>query len=393
MKMVIVGSGIVGVTTAYYAAKAGFDVIVVDANTLAHKCSYANGGQISVCNSQVWNTWGNVWKGLRWLGKENAPLLIRPDYDPERFRWLMKFMGEVLVLREKENAYKTIELGLEARALYREIFWDVDGLARFSDHATNGILHIYTEMKDYQNALKKQKEFHDLGLSWVDVPASQLLKLEPRLIGFSNLVGGVFTHNDSTIDTHRFCIHLMSWLETVHGVSFVHGRHIENQEDLYSFGADRYVICAGTELQRIGSWFGQELNIYPVKGYSLTIRTDPNNIPDISLLDEHAKIVCSKLGDRLRVAGTAEFAGHDETINPARMAPLYNWVESHFPGVRTTNAEAWACLRPMRPDMLPIWGKFKYSDNVYFNGGHGHLGLTLAPATANKVIKQICNSL
>ena len=394
MKIVIVGSGVVGVTTAYYAAKKGFEVKVVDAITAANKCSYANGGQISVCNSQVWNSWSNVRKAMKWLGKENAPLLIRPDFDPDRYVWLMKFMGEIFLGRQRENTHKTIQLGLEARHLYSEIFDTVPGLASDTDHANHGILHLYTQMKDYTAALELQTEFEQAGLTWTDVPVSKLVSLEPRLISFVGLVGGIYTPEDSTGDAHRFCRSLLKYLQDQHGVELAFNQTINSLDELLGLEADRYVICTGTGLQQMGHWFGENLNIYPVKGYSLTIESDVNNLPKISLLDEHAKIVSSTLGNRFRVAGTAEFAGHDETMNQKRMQPLYDWVDRNFVGIRTSHhAESWTCLRPMRPDMLPIWGKFRNSDSVYYNGGHGHLGWTLAPATAMKVINQICNSL
>lgn len=388
MKIVILGAGIVGVTTAYYASKAGHDVTVIDKDGTANKCSYANGGQISVCNSQVWNTWSNVIKGIKWLGKENAPLLIRPDFDSERISWLLKFLKEVVFNTADKNTLKTIALGLKSRQLYNEMLNDVEDLEWMSSIERKGILHIYTEMNDYYSALSKTDMFTSAGLEWEDVPASKILKLEPRLISFSkNIVGGIYTKSDFTGDIHRFCIHLMVWLQQK-GVKFIHNLNITSKKDLLDFSADKYILCSGSEIEKQSRWFAESLDVYPVKGYSITIDINEQDIPNVSLLDEHAKIVCSKLGNKFRVAGTAEFCGHDDSINPERIKALTNWVNYNFFNIDNKKVEPWACLRPMRPDMLPVVGKFKYAEkDVFYNGGHGHLGWTLAPVTAQHIIE------
>lgn len=389
MKILIVGAGISGVLTAYYAFKKGFDVTLVDEHGIAGKCSYANGGQISVCNSQVWNTWGNLAKAIGWLGRENAPLLIRPDLDFEKYTWLMRFCKEIVLGTANVNTARTIELGLLSRKLYAEMFLEIDKLKQLSNIEHNGILHVYTDLADYRSALAKTKFYTDLGLSWIDVPASKLIKTEPQLISFKeNLVGGIITPEDFTGDIHRFCIHVLTWLQAK-GVKFIPASINSKAELLDKFPSNYYVLSTGTGLQKQALWFGTDLGIYPVKGYSLTIEANPNNIPAVSLLDERAKIVTSRLGNRFRIAGTAEFTGHDDSINPNRLKPLYDWAQRNFSLIDTSKAQEWACLRPMRPNMLPVWGKFRSTKNVYYHGGHGHLGWTLAPATAKKLIDDI----
>lgn len=385
MKVTIIGAGIVGVTTAYFAYKKGHDVFVIDPEGIANKCSYANGGQVSVCNSQVWNTWGNIQKAMLWLGQENAPLLVRPDFDLDRIKWLTKFFKEVLTNTSDKNTSKTIILGLKSRKLYAEMFQEVDGLERLADIEYNGILHVYTEPKDYQDALAKVKFFTDRGVEWQDIKASGITKIEPSLLSYSkNIVGGIFTPSDFTGDIHRFCIHLLTWLQSK-GVKFDHLSALNSKQDLDKHPSDVYVFCTGSNLGKHAAWYEKNLYIYPVKGYSLTIMAPPNHIPKVSILDEHAKIVTSKLGNKFRIAGTAEFTGHDESINPNRLKPLYEWVNSNFSHIDTSKAEEWSCLRPMRPNMLPIVGKF--TNNIFYNGGHGHLGWTLAPATAQHLVE------
>lgn len=389
MKVLVVGAGITGVMTAYYAYKKGFDVTIVDQHGIATKCSYANGGQISVCNSQVWNTWSNLAKAITWLGRENAPLLIRPNLDLEKYSWLMKFSREIILGTADINTARTIDLGLQSRKLYAEIMLEIDKLEQLSNIEYNGILHIYTDLADYKQALNRTTFFKNLGLTWQDVPASKLSKLEPSLIGFgSNLMGGVLTPEDFTGDIHRFCVHVLTWLQAK-GVRYIPAMISTKDELLDKFPSNFYVLSTGTELQKQAQWFNTNLDIYPVKGYSLTIEAPADNIPKVSLLDEKAKIVSSRLGNRFRVAGTAEFTGHDDAINSNRLKPLYAWVQKNFSLIDTSKAKEWACLRPMRPNMLPVWGKFKTTSNVFYHGGHGHLGWTLAPATAKNLIDQL----
>ena len=384
----VVGAGIAGITAAYYLAKAGHRVIVYEQERYpAMRTSFANGGQISVSNSEVWTTWGNVKRGFGWMLKKDAPLLIRPRLDWAQWKWMLKFLYYTVTGAYEKNTKETIRLGLDSRHLYKQIIKD-EGLE--FDQRNSGILHFYKDPLYFQHALNVKELYNSSGVEWDVLEPMQTKSLDPALANLSDLVGSAWTPQDSTGDIHKFCSQLAQVLETKYGVQFVYGSTPELAELAICF--DHIVVSAGVGSVKLAAGIGDSLPIYPVKGYSITIHVrdqDLVHLPRVSLLDDQAKIVTSTLGNKFRVAGTAELAGENYDIRADRIAPLLKWVHDNFPNINTSEYSSWACLRPMTPNMMPIVKQSKTNHKVYYHTGHGHLGWTLSPATAKKLVEQI----
>lgn len=395
MKIAVVGAGIVGVTTAYFLAKKGYEVTIFDREpAAAMACSRANGGQMSVCNAETWNTFKNVKKGLGWMFKKDAPLLIRPAPTLAKMKWLAGFLRHTFNGTHLLNTHHTISMGLHARTLYDQII-DDEGI-KF-DRRQEGLLHVYTNQESYSEALKMQRFFEESGVEWFPVNANEIRAHDPAMENFRGLVGGIHTPSDWTGDAHMFSNELLRVCEEKYGVRVMLGHKvtridnkviIKSEAGETSTDFERIVLCNGHEITKFAAKLGDSLNIYPVKGYSITIDGVGDTAPGISLLDDDRKIVSAKLGDRLRVAGTAELAGVDYDIRRDRIEPLLQWVRTNFPDVDTANYSAWACLRPMNSNMMPIIKESKVA-GVWYHGGHGHLGWTLAPATAHALAETL----
>ena len=377
----IIGAGIAGLLPAYYLSKSGCDVTVYEQESYpAMRTSYANGGQVSVSNSEVWTTWSNILKGLKWILKKDAPLLIRPSLDLDKAQWLVKFLYHTAKNDSNARTLETIFLGLESRILYKEIIKQENLVF---DQSYCGILHFYKDQKYFDDAKRIRDLYEYAGCEWKIVNRDQILNIEPRLEYADSIIGGAWTPGDWTGDIHKFCTELTKVLKDKYSVKFCFDKKIT---DLNQLEEKIVVVANGVGSVELAKTIGDKLPIYPVKGYSITLDDDPIFFPKVSLLDDQAKIVSSKLGSRLRVAGTAEFAGENYDIRRNRIDPLLNWVKNNLPQVSRKNFSQWTCLRPMTPNMMPI---IKQSNklNVYYHVGHGHLGWTLSPATA----KQLCN--
>lgn len=390
-RVAVIGAGITGVTAAYALVKEGYDVTVFEEESdPAMKTSYANGGQVSVSNSEVWNTWSNVWKGAKWILKKDAPLLIRPSLDLDKAIWLAKFLYHTANNDYAKNTAVTIAMGLQSRALYQKIIADEN--LKF-DQSPSGILHIYKDAKYWNQAIQAQEIYESNGCEWTLLDEKAVKQKDPALNDIKGIVGGVWTKDDWTGDIHKFCYNLSNILEEKYNVRFVFDCRVESHHVLDLF--DVVVVSAGVGSVKLAKRFGDRLPIYPVKGYSITIPASDivsyNAIPKVSILDDQAKIVTSNLGARLRVAGTAELAGENYDIRRDRIEPLLNWVKKNFPKVKTHEYSSWACLRPMTPNMMPIVRRSYISSKVYYHTGHGHLGWTISPYTANKLVEMIKN--
>lgn len=385
-KIAVIGAGIAGITAAYYAVKAGYSVDVFDQERHpAMRTSYANGGQISVSNSEVWNTWSNVKKGAKWMFKKDAPLLIRPTLEWAKIKWMTKFLWHTVKGDYARNTATTIKLGIKARALYADIIAE-EGL-KF-DQLHKGILHFYKD-EDYFDSAKSVKELYNAnGCEWDMIPSWQIKKIDPALRDIQGAVGGAWTPSDWTGDIHLFCKELANVLQSKYGVNFFYNTKINDLGAFHHY--DNIIVSNGVGSVALAKAIGDVLPIYPVKGYSITINNvDPQYLPKVSLLDDQAKIVTATLGNRLRVAGTAELAGENYDIRRDRIEPLLAWVHTNFPKIDTSDYSSWACLRPMTPNMLPIVKQSKKDTRVFYHTGHGHLGWTLSPATAKQVIELI----
>lgn len=400
----IIGAGITGVTTAYALARQGYSVTVFDRNRYAAmETSFANGGQLSASNAEVWNSWSTVLKGMKWMLRKDAPLLMNPKPSWHKYSWMAEFVMNIP--HYEENTIATTRLAIEARKRMFEIAADekID-----FDLEKRGILHIYRSKYGYDHAVKVNRLLEAGGLDRRAVTNEEIRSIEPALNG--SFYGGFFTPSDSTGDIHKFTRGLAA-AAIRHGVRFIgdadvaelkHGTGgvvVEwNRASVADAGTeterfDGVVICAGIASRKFAAQLGDRVNIYPVKGYSITVNLDDagsqQSAPWVSLLDDDAKIVTSRLGaGRLRVAGTAEYNGENRDIRHDRVKPLVDWSRDLFPGMDTSNVVPWAGLRPMMPNMLPRVGAGK-RPGVFYNTGHGHLGWTLSAATAEIVAGHI----
>jgi D-amino-acid dehydrogenase len=385
----VIGAGIAGLTTAYYLAREGYNVTVYEQERYpAMKTSFANGGQVSVSNSEVWTTWSNVKKGFKWMFKKDAPLLIRPRLDWAQWKWMAKFLYYTATDVYEENTKTTIKLGLEASKLYKEIGVE-EGMS--FDQSPSGILHFYKDLAYFESAKQAQSIYQSSGAAWDILGPMQTAALERTLGGVNGIVGGAWTWHDWTGDIHKFCYQLASILENKYGVTFHYSWKINHIEEVSYY--DAVVVANGVGSEKLANSVGESLDIYPVKGYSITINNvNKKYLPTVSLLDDQAKIVTSTLGNRFRVAGTAELAGENYDIRRDRIQPLLDWVHENFPNINTHDYTQWACLRPMTPNMMPVVRQSKKIDNIFYHAGHGHLGWTLSPATAKQVVELIKNA-
>ena len=393
----VIGAGITGVTTAYALHVRGFDVTVYDRQRYAGmETSFANGGQLSASNAETWNQWSTVLKGIKWMMQSNAPLSVNPRPGWHKISWMSEFLANIP--RYKTNTVMTAGLAVAARADLAEM---ADRSGVDFDFSPAGILHFYKTEADFKHARMINKLLAEGGVHRQELSAAEVGTKEPTLRG--DIIGGYWTESDSTGDIHKFTHGLAKWMMT-QGVTFRLGYPVTDLQkaddgvtvvttDEVRF--DAVVVSAGVASRKFAAMLGDRVNVYPVKGYSITVNLDDAEsqaaAPYVSLLDDKAKIVTSRLGKgRFRVAGTAEFNGENRDIRADRVEPLIKWVETHFPDVSTENCVPWAGLRPMMPNMIPRVGQGGH-DRVYYNTGHGHLGWTLSPATANAIGATIVN--
>ncbi len=387
----VLGAGITGVTTAYSLMVRGFDVTVYDRQRYAGmETSFANGGQLSASNAEVWNQWSTVLKGIKWMFEGEAPLFVNPRPGWHKVSWMTEFLANIP--RYKTNTTKTAAMAVAARAGLSEMA-EKSGVD--FDFSPAGILHFYKTEKDLKHARMVNGLLAEGGLERHELTVDEVMAREPTLRG--DIIGGFWTESDSTGDIHKFTIGLADWLKK-QGVVFKLGApvtdlHVRNDGVYVECGhEERYdgvVVSAGVGSRKFAHMLGDRVNIYPVKGYSITVNLDDAAsqaaAPTTAGLDDKAKIVSARLGkNRLRIAGTAEFNGENRDILERRVRPLIRWCEEHFPDVSTESCVPWAGLRPMMPNMMPRVGPGK-NDRVFYNTGHGHLGWTLSPATADAI--------
>lgn len=400
-RIAIIGAGITGVTTAHALAQRGHHVTVFERHRYAAmETSFANGGQLSASNAEVWNSAATVLKGLRWMLTRDAPLLLNPTPTWHKYSWMGEFLRQIPHYRA--NTVETVRLAIAAR---EHLFSIAEKEGIDFDLERRGILHIYKTQKEFDAASKVNEMLREGGLDRSAVSATELQRIEPTLHG--EFFGGFFTPSDSTGDIHKFTRGLAQACAR-DGVEFHYDAEITSIEqpadgrfslmvnlegEPQRFTFERIVVCAGVKSRDFASMLGDHVNIYPVKGYSITVclddETSQQRAPWVSLLDDSAKIVTSRLGaDRFRVAGTAEINGFNRDIRSDRIAPLVDWTRRHFPEVSTSRVIPWAGLRPMLPSMLPKVGRGK-RPGVFYNTGHGHLGWTLSAATAQVVARSV----
>ncbi|HXM83755.1 MAG TPA: D-amino acid dehydrogenase [Burkholderiales bacterium] len=392
MKIIVLGAGVIGVSSAWYLAQAGHEVSVLERHAEAGmETSFANGGQISAGHAEPWAKPSVVPKILRWLGREDAPLLFRPRADWAQWTWGLRFLFECMPGRFERNCRALAGLAtysLEClRALRAQLGIRYDELSR-------GILHFATGASDFEILARHAEAMRALGIDRDVKSAAECLQLEPALEhSEERIYGGVYTPQDESGDARRFTQEL-GRLCAQRGVAFRFGTVVEAIEQQASglrlqggerLVADAYVVALGSYSPLLLRGVGVRIPVYPLKGYSITLPLGPVEAmaaPQVSLTDEAHKIVISRLGNRLRAAGTAELDGYDVSINPVRCNAIARRIRQLFPALGgITLIDRWAGLRPATPNNVPIIGRTRLR-NLFLNTGHGTLGWTLACGSA-----------
>ena len=396
----VIGGGITGVTSAYALAKRGFSVTLFEKHHYAAmETSFANGGQLSASNAEVWTHPSTLIKGLKWMLKNDAPLLVNPKPSWHKLSWFAEFIASIPHYRQ--NTIDTARLAVAAR---EHLFAWADAERIDFDLRKQGILHIYRDKAGFDHAGEVSRLLAAGGLPRRAVTPAEMRAIEPTLAG--QYYGGYYTESDSTGDIHKFTNGLAAAADRL-GVRLLFGQDVRrvssdgqtavvtvaDEHGLQEHRFDGLVVSAGVASRGLASQLGDRVNIYPVKGYSITVNLpderSQRSAPTVSLLDDETKLVTSRLGvDRFRVAGTAEFNGCNKDIRADRIKPLVDWVQQCFPGVSTRQVVPWAGLRPMMPRV----GRGRAA-NVFYNTGHGHLGWTLSAVTADMVSAVVQQSL
>lgn len=406
MQVLIIGAGLTGVTSAWYLCRAGCKVTVLERQPgPALETSFANGGQISVSHPEPWANPHAPGVVLRWLGRQDAPLVFRLRADPRQWGWGLSFLRECLPSRTHRNTAHIARLAQFSLQALKALRKDTGVVY---DRKENGILHLFYTPEDAQKAEAHHALLRGLGIRSRLCSPSECHAIEPALaLTPKQPLLGLYGVDDESGDAHTFTRELAHKAQAA-GVCFEYDTHVEGlireggktvslrsrgqagKGPLQTRSADAYVMCAGSYSPVLARVLGDRLPIYPVKGYSLTVPVlDPTRAPAVSLTDESRRIVCSRLGDRLRVAGTAELAGYDCSLRPERARLLEDWLETALPGAGDlTRALHWCGLRPATPSNVPIIGQSK-TPRVWYNTGHGTLGWTLACGSAVLLCEQM----
>ncbi len=402
MKVIVLGAGLLGVTSAYFLRQQGHEVTVVDRQaTPAAETSFANGGQISVSHAEPWANPSAPLKVLKWLGQEDAPLLFRIRADLRQWMWGLQFLRECTPARTRHNIEQIVRLGTYSRDTLQQLRAE-RGIQY--DQRTQGILHFYTNEKEFEGAEAPAQQMRDLGCDRRVISADEAVRIEPALAHIRpQLAGATYTAEDESGDANQFARELVKRCEedgvqflmshTVTALREVAGAidHVEATDSEGRFQrlrADAYVLAMGSLSPLIAKPLGIELPIYPAKGYSVTMPVkDARMAHQVSLTDDEYKLVFSRLGDRLRIAGTAELNGYDRDLNRVRCEAIVKRVEQLFPGAGdSTQAQFWTGLRPATPSNAPLIGRSKVK-NLFLNTGHGTLGWTHACGSGKSIAR------
>lgn len=407
MKVVVLGAGLLGVTSAYFLRQLGHDVTVIDRQAApAAETSFANGGQISVSHAEPWANPSAPLKVLKWLGKEDAPLLFRMRADMRQWLWGLQFLRECTPARTQYNIGQIVRLGTYSRDTLQALRRDI-GIEY--DQRTQGILHFYTSQKEFDGAEGPAAQMRDLGCDRRVISADEAVRIEPALRHIRpQLAGATYTAEDESGDANRFARELVARCRA-DGVEFLMshtvtalreaGGQLDHVEATDADGrfqrvrGDAYVLAMGSLSPLYAAPLGIHLPIYPAKGYSVTLPVkDASMAHQVSLTDDEYKLVFSRLGDRLRIAGTAELNGYDRDLNRVRCEAIVRRTEELFPGAGDLEqAQFWTGLRPATPSNVPIIGRSKLP-NLFLNTGHGTLGWTHS-CGSGKSIAQIVSGL
>lgn len=400
MKVLVLGAGVIGTTTAWFLREHGHDVTVVERHSAAAlETSFANGGQISVSHVEPWANPEAPFRILRWLGQADAPLLFRPRLDLQQWRWGLQFLIECLPARTRRNMLQILAISKYSGEVLRSLR-AATGL--HYDDLQRGILQIYTDREGFDAAASAAALVRQYGIAREVKTAAECIAIEPSLKPRRDwIAGGTYTASDETGDARKFTQSLAK-LATKRGVTFRYGVTVESLKvagGLVSgvhtidkrhgrgvLAADAYVVCLSSYTPKLLAPIGIRALVYPAKGYSATLKIiDPTAAPTVSITDDAKKIVFTRLDNRLRVAGTAELAGYNLELNRVRCEALTRRARDWFgDAVDAKHPEYWTGLRPATPSNVPIIGRTRYR-NLYLNTGHGTLGWTMSCGSGKAV--------
>ena len=393
MKILVLGAGLIGVSSAWYLARSGHHVTVVERQpNVGLETSFANGGQISVSHAEPWANPHTPRRALGWLGREDAPLLFRLRLDWALFDWSWRFLRECTAARMRTNVRDILALAIYSRRQLGKLRRET-GIEY--EQRECGILHVYTDAREYAAAIEAAKVMREFGCDRRLVDADACVEIEPALqAARPTLVGGDYTKEDESGDAFLFTQRLAKLCVDA-GVEFrfntradalqtgrdgnLRNAVLHTSAGAEEFSADAYIVACGSYSTQLLDPLGIRIPVYPAKGYSATIPLSENSVaPNVAMTDDGHKIVFARLGQRLRVAGTAEFNGYNTELNETRCQALIRHTHALFPQLEPAGApEFWCGLRPATPSNVPFIGKTKIP-NLFLNTGHGTLGWTMA---------------
>jgi D-amino-acid dehydrogenase len=406
--VIVLGAGVVGVNTAYWAMRAGKSVCVIERQPEAGlETSFANGGQISVSHAEPWANPGAPGKILKWMFDGDAPLLFRPRMDWRQWWWIAQFVVDCLPQRASKHTIEIVQLARQSRALLQEI--------RAREHIhyserTQGILHFYRDAREFDAAIPVAELMRKYGCNRRVVDRDEVLKIEPALAPrIGEIVGATYTAEDESGDAHAYTQELAKvcargGVDFLFGTSVVAlqadkrerrigGVEISGPSGYRTLKARNVIVSLGSYSAPFLEPYSVHLNIYPAKGYSVTIPFGAGNMPpQTSLTDDEYKLVYSNLGDRLRVAGTAELSGYSRALNHARCEAILRNARSLFPDAgEFGQATFWTGLRPATPSNVPYVCGTAYA-NLWLNTGHGTLGWTMGAGSGKRIVDLMIGS-
>ena len=404
VRVLVLGAGVVGVCAAWSLRNEGHDVVVIERQPApAMETSFANGGQISASHAEPWANPAAPAKILRWLGSPDAPLLYRPRPELQQWLWGAAFLRECLPGRSAVNIRTILRLALHSRDVLKRLRRE---LALQYDCAERGILHFYTDPAEFHASLAPAALMRKLGCERRSITAREAVALEPALAAIEHrIVGADYCAEDESGDAHKFTLALAERCAE-RGVEFhfetaATGLLVRGDRALGAVAADESgaqreiradatVVCLGVHSVPLLLPVGLRLMIYPGKGYSATLDiVDPARAPHISLTDDEYKLVFSRLGNRLRVAGTAEIGARRLELDPVRCALLTQRTRDLFPDACDyARPHYWAGLRPVTPSNIPYLGPTRLA-GLFLDAGHGTLGWTLGPGNGELVAQAV----
>ncbi|MBN2690712.1 MAG: D-amino acid dehydrogenase [Burkholderiaceae bacterium] len=400
MKVIVLGAGVIGTTTAYYLAKSGAEVTVIDRqDACAMETSFANAGQVSPGYSTPWAAPGIPLKAVKWMFQRHAPLAIRPDGSLWQLRWMAQMLRNCTAERYTVNKERMMRLAEYSRASLQALRAET-GIAY--EQRTGGTLQVFRSQSQLDAVQRDVAVLEECGVPYQLLDRDQLATVEPGLAhARDRLVGGLRLPNDETGDCQLFTTRLGEMARAL-GVEFRFGQTISGlsgdgqritgvRVGDQTLTADRYVLALGSYTRDFLAPLGLDLPVYPVKGYSLTVPLVNEALaPRSTVLDETYKIAVTRFDKRIRVGGMAELGGFDLRLNPRRRETLELVTRDLFPGGDLAAADFWTGLRPMTPDSTPIVGATRYP-NLFLNTGHGTLGWTMACGSGRVVSDLVLN--